>query len=160
MIPAGLRASLKAAVRHLIGACTAGSTSGAQRVSLVTGVAPGTVSRWHGEAHPDLMPLDVALFLTQETGSTVIAERFAAACGHRLAPLGDDDAAAGRRALIDRLVGFHAGAGGFSTRLAEGLADGTLTRREARDALAALQVHQDDNAETARMLTVIAEGEA
>jgi hypothetical protein len=154
----GMRAGLKSVLRHLIGACAAGSTSGAQRVGLITGAAPGTISRWQGDGYPDLMPLDVALLLTQETGSTVVAAAFADACGHRLVPIGDDEAQAGRPAMIDDLVGFHAGAGSFSARLAEGLADGSLSPREAKDALAALHSHQDRNAETARRLTVIAEG--
>lgn len=154
----GVRAQLKAALRHLVAACAAGSTTGAQRVTQLTGAQPGTVSRWTSPDRDDCMPLDVALMLTVETGATSIAAVFAAACGCRLVPIAEGEGAVERAALIDELLAKQRHHATTTAEMAAALADGQVTTQECRTILAAMEREAEQQAAMRRLIAAGAGG--
>lgn len=128
-MPSGLMPHIKAAIRAQVLACAAPGSTGPQRVKDLTGYSAGAISRWQGDAHAELPPLEVVAQLEFATQLPILARMFAALTGHRLVPVTDGDEEASLS--IADMLGIAATAGQLQAGIAEALEDGVVTPQEA-----------------------------
>lgn len=159
-LPDGLIPMIKIATRALVAACAVPGSTGPKRVEELTGASAGTISRWQGDAHPDIVPTAVVFLLEYTLHKPIFARVLAELTGHRLVAIGDDETAEaddGRALAGDlvRVVGTGARVGAV---LGAALEDRRVTRREARDTLGVIGEHENRLAEVKRRLAHLADG--
>lgn len=151
-LPEGIKQMLKSASRAAVLAAAAPGSTGPQRVEQITGYAQGSISRWCGEAHKDLMPLDVACLLEFTTQAPVFARAFAALTGHRLVPVEPDAKDVDE---VQHLVRIATTGAGLTQAIGDAIADGRLTPREREALRQHLRKHHDVLADFERELADI-----
>jgi hypothetical protein len=142
---------LKAATRELVLACR-----GSKVVQGLVNVSPGQVSRWEGDAYPDMIPLWAVGLLEFHCQAPVFTRALAGLTGHQLVPIGDDDGGDGDH--VSHLVGVTAAAAGVTSTMAANLADGRVTPGEAKAGLASIGVLERKLDGAKRRLAVVAGG--
>ncbi|MCS0501405.1 hypothetical protein [Ancylobacter mangrovi] len=129
-MPDGLIALIKNAARLSVMGCSAPGSTGPQRVEELTGYSPGAISRWGGDAHRELMPLEVVFLVEFISQKPVFAGALASLTGHRLVPVAASEASdAPGMADVFAMAGASLR---FQIEFAEALEDGRLTRAERR----------------------------
>lgn len=159
-LPDGIVPMIKIATRALVAACAVPGSTGPRRVEELTGASPGTISRWQGDAHPDIIPTAVVFLVEFTIQKPIFSRLLAELTGHRLTPITDDDTADpsdvdGLTADLIHIVGSGSRVG---ASLGQALEDRRVTRREARETLAVIGEHEDRLAGAKRRLARLAEG--
>lgn len=160
LLPDGIVPLIKIATRALVAACAVPGSTGPKRVEELTGASAGTISRWQGDAHPDIVPTAIVFLLEFTIQKPVFARALSELTGHRLTAITDDEAAdpgdvAGLTSDLIRIVGSGSRVG---ATLGAVLEDRKVSRREARDALAVIGEHEDKLAPAKRRLARLADG--
>lgn len=159
-LPDGIIPLIKIATRALVAACAVPGSTGPRRVEELTGASAGTISRWQGDAHPDIIPTAVVFLLEFTIQKPIVSRVLAELTGHRLTAIADDATAdpgdvAGLTGDLIHIVGSGSRVG---AQLGAVLEDGKVTRREARDTLAVIGAHEDRLAGAKRRLARLADG--
>jgi len=115
---------LKAAQRDLIAAA-----GGIERAAEIASYGKSTVGRWSNTDSPEIMPVDAALRLEEETGRYDFTAALAAARGRKLASLESDAAEAGD--IMARFSDVMQRVGELAASAAVAFADGKITPTEA-----------------------------
>ncbi|MFC6489681.1 phage regulatory CII family protein, partial [Nitratireductor sp. GCM10026969] len=115
---------IKAAQRDLIAAA-----GGIERAAEVAGFSKSQVGRWNHADSPDLMPVDAALRLEEETGRYDFTSAIAAARGRKLADTTLEAIEAGD--IMARFSDVMRQVGDLSSAAAVAFADGKITPAEA-----------------------------
>lgn len=155
--PDGLIVLIKTATRALVLACAAPGQTGPQRVEQMTGFSAGAISRWQGENHRDLIPLDVVFMLEASLGKPIFSRMLASLTGHELRPIADREGAPvpDLMAGVLRSTGSHAR---FVAKAAEAMEDDMITPGEAKELLGKILKHQQDMTGIAKLLALKAGG--
>lgn len=140
-LPDGLIALIKSASKAAVLASAVPGSTGPQRVEQLTGYSAGQISRWQGDAHKDLMPLEAVFLLEFVSGKPTFARALAALTGHRLVPIEDGDAEGGDYA--QDMVEIASTGAAVTMAYGVALADGKVTPREREDIRKAKARHQD-----------------
>ncbi|QTL01931.1 hypothetical protein J5J86_14065 [Aquabacter sp. L1I39] len=159
LLPDGIIPLLKHTARAAVAAAVVPGSTGPQRVEQLTGYSAGQISRWQGDAHADLMPLEVVALLEFTTQKPVFARALAALTGHRLVPITEaegPEADAGMH--IRDMADFTAAAAAVSGTYGAALADGVVTPRERAEIRKAKARLQDVVARAGRNLSGVKEG--
>lgn len=158
-LPDGLIPLIKIATRALVAACASPGSTGPKRVEELTGKSAGTISRWQGDAHPDLIPTDIVFLLEWTIQRPIFSKILAEATGHRLVPIADDEVAdpGDVAGLTGDLIGIVGSGSRVGAALGSALEDGKVTIREARDALAVIGDHEAKLTGAKRRLARLAE---
>lgn len=158
-LPDGLIALLKNTARAAVAASVVPGSTGPQRVEQLTGYSAGQISRWQGDAHADLMPLEVVALLEFTSQKPVFARALAALTGHRLVPISELEAPAPDMSThIRDMAEFTAAAAAVSGTYGAALADGVVTPREKAETRQAKARLQDVVARAGRNLSGVGEG--
>ncbi|RLP80556.1 hypothetical protein D9R14_05775 [Xanthobacter tagetidis] len=155
-MPDGLIPLIKSTARAAVAAAVVPGSTGPQRVEQLTGYSPGQISRWGGDAHKDMMPLEVVFLLEFIAQKPVFARALAALTGHRLVPIEEGD---GGGCLTRDMLDITAAAGAVSQAYGTALADGTVTPREREEIRRAKRRLQDSLARAALNLAGLTDGE-
>lgn len=160
LLPDGIVPLIKIATRALIAACAVPGSTGPRRVEELTGASAGTISRWQGDAHPDIIPTAVVFLVEFTIHKPVFSRVLAELTGHRLVPIADDERADpgdidGLTADLIHIVGSGSRVG---AQLGAALADRKVTRREARETLTVIGEHEERLTTAKRRLARLADG--
>ena len=129
-LPDGLIPLIKNSTRVLVLASAVPGSTGPQRVEQMTGFSAGAISRWQGDAHKELVPIETVFLLEHLTQKPIFARALAALTGHRLVPIAEDDPAP--ELDVADLLAVTRSASRFQSVLAEALQDGKITAAERR----------------------------
>lgn len=159
-LPDGLVPMIKIATRALVAACAAPGSTGPRRVEELTGASAGTISRWQGDAHPDIIPTAIVFLLEFTIHKPIFSRLLAEMTGHRLVPISDGEAAdpdvvEGLTSDLIHIVGSGSRVG---ARLGQALEDRKVTIREARETLAVIGEHEECLGAAKRRLAPLAAG--
>lgn len=154
----GLIPLIKSTSRAAVTAAVVPGSTGPQRVEQLTGFSPGQISRWQGDAHTDLMPLEVVFLLEHVSQKPVFARALAALTGHRLVPLAEGEGGASVDLTRD-MLDLVTTAGALSAAYGASLADGVVTAREREVIRRAKAQHQEVLARAARNLSGLPDGD-
>lgn len=130
-LPEGLISLIKSTTRAAVAASVVPGSTGPQRVEQMTGYSPGQISRWQGDAHKDLIPLEVAFLLEFTSQKPIFARALAALTGHRLVPIDEGEGGGGDYARD--MVDLTAAGAALTVAYGTALADGVVTPREKED---------------------------
>ncbi|MFG1246772.1 phage regulatory CII family protein [Xanthobacter flavus] len=150
-LPEGLITLIKSTTRAAVASLAVSGTTGPQRVEHLTGFSAGSISRWQGDAHKDLMPLEVVFLAEFISQKPVFARALAALTGHRLVPI-DAGEGAHEGDLTRDMVELAASAAQVTMTYGAALADGKVTPREREDIRRAKARHQEVLARAGRNL--------
>lgn len=159
-LPDGLVPMIKIATRALVAACAVPGSTGPRRVEELTGASAGTISRWQGDAHPDIIPTAVVFLVEFTIRKPIFSRLLAEMTGHRLVAITDEEEADpsdvdGLTADLVRIVGSGSRVG---AELGRALEDRRVTRREAIDTLAVIASHEEVLSPAKRRLARLADG--
>lgn len=157
-MPDGLITMIKTATRALITACAAPGSTGPQRVEQLTGFSAGTISKWHGDAHPDVIPMHVVFLLEVTVQKPIFSRTLAALTGHQVVPMADGGPEASAGEFVSDVIRTTGSFSRYQQVMSEGLADGKITRGEAKAGLQAVLQHIDTLHASAQRLARAAEG--
>ncbi len=157
-LPDGLISLIKSTSRAAVTAAVVPGSTGPQRVEQLTGYSPGQISRWQGDAHKDLMPLEVVFLLEFVTQKPVFARALAALTGHRLVAIAEGEGG-DTTDLTRDMVDLVATAGALSAAYGASLADGEVTPAEREVIRKAKARHQEILARATRNLANLGDGE-
>ncbi len=154
-LPDGLMAMIKAATRALVLAC-----KGPSVVKSLTGVSDGQVSRWQGDAYPDVIPGWAVGALEFHCQQPAYTRMMAGLTGHRLVPIAEDSDGGNPNArdFVGDLVSVTGAASKVTAGLSQALADGHVTPGEAKGELANIAVLERELTGTKRRLSIVAGG--
>lgn len=141
-LPDGLIPIIKSTTRAAVTAMVAPGSTGPQRVEQLTGYSPGQISRWGGDAHKDLMPLEVVFLLEYTTQKPIFARALAVMTGHKLVPI-EEGEGGDTTDLTRDMVDLMAAASALGVSYGSALADGKVTPREREDIRKAKERLQD-----------------
>lgn len=130
-LPDGLIPHIKNTTRLAVVACAVPGSTGPQRIEQLTGFSAGAISRWQGDAHKDLCPIEVAFLVEFLTQKPIFARALAALTGHKLVLIADDDPARAELGMGD-LLDLAASASRLQTTVADALQDGKVSEHERR----------------------------
>lgn len=150
-LPAGIITLIKSTTRAAVAELAVSGATGPQRVEQLTGYSPGAISRWGGDAHKDLMPLEVVFLTEFISQKPVFARALAALTGHRLVPIAEGDGA-GEGDLTRDMVEITATAAKVAMAYGAALADGVVTPREREEIRKAKVAHHEVLARATRNL--------
>lgn len=150
-LPEGLITLIKSTSRAAVASLAVSGSTGPQRLEHLTGFSAGTISRWQGDAHKDLMPLEVVFLAEFISQKPVFARALAALTGHRLVPIDVGDGAH-EGDLTRDMVELAASAAQVTMTYGAALADGVVTPREREDIRRAKARHQEVLARAGRNL--------
>ncbi|MEP9378420.1 hypothetical protein ABLE91_17015 [Aquabacter sp. CN5-332] len=155
-LPDGLIALIKSTTRAAVAASIVPGSTGPQRVEQLTGFSAGQISRWQGDAHKDLAPLEAAFLLEFVSQKPVFARALAALTGHRLVPIEDGE---GGGDFVADLVSVTSSAARLTAAYGAALADGQITNREREELRRELAQHHTALLNAERRLSGIPEAE-
>lgn len=160
LLPDGIVQLIKIATRALVAACAVPGSTGPRRVEELTGASAGTISRWQGDAHPDIIPTAVVFLVEFTIQKPVFSRVLAELTGHRLAAIADEEDAAPNDVdgLTSDLIHIVGSGSRVGAQLGAVLEDRKVTRREARDTLVVIGAHEDRLAAAKRRLARLADG--
>jgi hypothetical protein len=158
-VPDGLIPLIKIATRSMVAACATQGTTGPQRVEEMTGYSAGAISRWQGDAHKDLIPIEVVFLVEHAIQKPVFSRALASLTSHRLVAVADEPVAGtceidGLTTDLIQIVGSGSRVG---ATLGSVLEDRKVTRREARDTLKVIGEHEERLAGAKRRLARLAD---
>lgn len=155
-LPDGLMAMIKAATRALILAC-----GGAATVKSLTGASDGQISRWQGDAYPDVIPAWAVGVLEFNCQQPAFTRMMAGLTGHRLTPIAEEGGdEPGSRDFVGDLVSVAGAASKVTAGMSDALADGKVTPGEAKGGLANIASLERELTVAKRRLSVVAGGAA
>ncbi|MBB3771550.1 hypothetical protein FHS55_002149 [Angulomicrobium tetraedrale] len=155
-LPDGLIPLIKNTTRLAVVACAVPGMTGPQRIEHLAGFSAGTISRWGGDAHKDLMPIEVAFLVEFLTQKPIFARALAALTGHKLVPIAEDEDALAELGMAD-LLDLSASSSRVQTVVADALQDGKVTPAERREILKVKAAHHDVLTRIARKLADVDE---
>lgn len=153
-LPDGLMAMIKAATRALVLAC-----KGPSVVKSITGVSDGQVSRWQGDAYPDVIPGWAVGALEFHCQQPAYTRMMAGLTGHRLVPIAEAGGdSPGSRDFVGDLVEIAGAASKVTGGLSRALTDNEVTPGEAKGEMANIAGLQHVLTRTQRRLSIVAGG--
>ena len=125
-------------------------------MSATSTASAGAISRWQGDAHKDLVPIETVFLLEHLSQRPVFARALAALTGHRLVPITDEDPAPDLD--VGDLLAVARSSSRFQSALAEALEDGKVTPAERRSLTEENARHVEVLTKVARKLGGVGEG--